>query len=129
MSYRGLELLYLANASVLITHEIESAYWREWELLHLPGGIQLFLILNLGLVLLVLNGFRALVQRRRSGLWFSFGLAGAGVLAFLIHGFFVARGNPEFRLPTSYAILGASFVLSLVQGVSAWRFLAQVSTE
>lgn len=24
--------LYLANATVLITHEIDSAYWHEWEL-------------------------------------------------------------------------------------------------
>jgi hypothetical protein len=129
MSYRGLELLYLANASVLITHEIESAYWREWELLHLPGEVQLFLFLNLGLVLLVLVGFRALVRGQRGGLWFSLGLAGAGVLAFSIHGFFLARGHPEFRLPTSYAILGVSFALSLVQGVSAWRFLSEASTE
>ncbi|MFG1690966.1 DUF6713 family protein [Gemmatimonadota bacterium] len=125
MSYRVLDVLYLVNASLLVTHEIDSAYWSEWELLHLPGGIQLFLILNLGLVLLVLYGFRELAQRRRSGLWFSLGLAGAGVLAFLIHGFFLARGHPEFRLPTSLAILGASFVLSLVQGASAWRLLAR----
>jgi hypothetical protein len=129
MSYRGLEVLYLANASVLITHEIESANWKEWELLHLPGGIQLFLILNLALVLLVLFGLRALVQRRRTGLWFSLGLAGAGVLALLIHGFFLARGHPEFRLPMSYMILGASFALSLVQGVTAWRLLDQASTD
>ncbi len=129
MSYRGLELLYLANASLLITHEIESAYWREWELLHLPGDIQLFLILNLGLVLLVLFGLRGLVQRRRSGLWFSLGLAGAGVLAFLIHGFFLTRGHPEFRLPISLAVLGASLVLSLVQGMSAWSHLSRGGIE
>jgi hypothetical protein len=129
MPYGIHEVLYLANASLLITHEIESAYWKEWELLHLPGGIQLFLILNLGIVLLILFGFRELVQRRRSGLWFSLGLAGAGTLAFMIHGFFLSRGHPEFRLPMSYAILGASFVISLVQGASAWSLLSGAGTE
>ena len=125
MSYRALELLYVANASLLITHEIESAFWKEWELLHLPGGIQLFVILNFGLVLLVLFGLREVVRQRPSGLWFSLGLAGAGVLALLIHGFFLARGHPEFRLPISLAVLGVSFVLSLMQGAFGWSFLAR----
>lgn len=34
-----LQWLYLLNAAALITHEIDSAYWREWELF----GIQVFL--------------------------------------------------------------------------------------
>ena len=128
MSYRVLDGLYLVNAALLITHEIDSAYWHEWELLHLPGGIQLFLILNLGLVLLVLLGFGEVVRQRRSGLWCSLGLAGAGVLAFLIHGVFLARGHPEFRLPVSVAVLGGSLALSLVQGALAWRLLARTDS-
>jgi hypothetical protein len=125
MSHRTLELLYVLNAALLITHEIDSAYWHEWELLHLPGDIQLFLILNLGLVLLVLFGLRRLARRRRSGLWFCLGLAGAGVLAFVLHGFFLLRGHPEFRTPTSIALLVVSFVVSLIQGATAWRRLAR----
>jgi len=31
--------LYLANAVLLINHEIDSAYWKEWELFKLPGGM------------------------------------------------------------------------------------------
>ena len=128
MSYRVLDGLYLVNAALLITHEIDSAYWHEWELLHLPGDIQLFLTLNLGLVVLVLFGFGEVARQRRSGLWCSLGLAGAGVLAFVIHGFFIARGHPEFRLPISLAVLGASLVLSLVQGAMAWRLLGRADT-
>ncbi len=30
--------LYLTNAAILICHEIDSAYWREWELINLPRG-------------------------------------------------------------------------------------------
>jgi len=56
--------LYLLNAAVLITHEIDSAYWHEWELFAMPGGIQLFLVLNLILVVFVLYGHQALVQGR-----------------------------------------------------------------
>lgn len=38
--------LYLANAILLICHEMDSAYWKEWELFRLPGGITLFLIIH-----------------------------------------------------------------------------------
>ena len=30
--------LYVVNATLLICHQIDSAYWREWELLRVPGG-------------------------------------------------------------------------------------------
>jgi hypothetical protein len=125
MSHRTLERLYLINASLLVTHEIDSAYWNEWELLHLPGGIQLFLILNLVLVLLVFVGFRLLIQRRRSGLWSSLVLGGAGILAFLIHATFLVRGHPDFRLPVSIAVLGLSLLLSVAQSGLSWRHLAR----
>jgi hypothetical protein len=36
--------LYLVNAVLLINHEIDSAYWKEWELFKLPGSISGFLI-------------------------------------------------------------------------------------
>ncbi len=53
--------LYSANATLLIVHEIESAYREEWKLFRLPGGISFFLIVHLPLVFLILYG---LVQVR-----------------------------------------------------------------
>ena len=32
--------LYLVNAVLLITHEIDSAYWKEWELFKLLEAAQ-----------------------------------------------------------------------------------------
>ena len=34
-----LTLIYIINASLLLLHEIESAYVKEWEILKLPGKI------------------------------------------------------------------------------------------
>ena len=48
--------LYLANAILLIIHEIDSAFWKEWELFKLPGGINGFLILHFPLLFLILYG-------------------------------------------------------------------------
>ena len=36
--YKLLTLIYLINATLLIVHEIDSAYWEEWKLFGLPGG-------------------------------------------------------------------------------------------
>lgn len=40
------QILFLLNSTVLFTHQIDAAYWHEWNLFHLPGGNQLNLILN-----------------------------------------------------------------------------------
>jgi hypothetical protein len=37
---------YFMNAILLIVHEIDSAYWKEWELFKLRGGITGFLIIH-----------------------------------------------------------------------------------
>lgn len=110
--------LYLLNAAVLITHEIDSAYWHEWELFGMPGGIQLFLILNLLLVGFVLYGFQALVQRRALGLLFSWLLVGGGLFAVTIHSYFLLQASEAFRLPVSLGLLTATFFLSLTQAVA-----------
>ena len=67
--------LYLLNTALLSTHEIDSAFWKEWELFGLPGGIQVFLVLNLLLLLAVLYGFGQLLRGARSGQMFALLLA------------------------------------------------------
>lgn len=110
--------LYLLNASALITHEIDSAYWHEWELFGMPGGIQLFLVLNLLLVTLVLYGHQALIQGRLSGFVFSWLLVAGGLAAVIIHSYFLLQGSEAFRLPFSLGLLIAIFFLSLAQAIA-----------
>ena len=42
-----LTLFYILNATLLLLHEIESGYEKEWETLKLPGKITGFLILHI----------------------------------------------------------------------------------
>lgn len=100
---------------MLITHEIDSAYWHEWELFGLPGGIQLFLILHIPLLSLLLWGYRSVVLWTRGAQTYSYLLAFAGILAVLIHGGFLAAGMPQFRSSTSLALLAATLTLSIWQ--------------
>jgi hypothetical protein len=107
--------IYLGNAVMLIIHEIDSAYWHEWELFRLPGGIQLFLVLHILLIGVVLCGYRSVVLWSRGARAYSYLLASAGIMAFLIHGIFLVTGAPQFRSPISLAFLTATLVLSICQ--------------
>lgn len=71
--------LYLINFSLLITHEIDAAYWHEWDMLHLPGGIQLFNVINLFLVAILIYGFQQVVLQNERGYYFSLFLAACGI--------------------------------------------------
>lgn len=110
--------LYLLNAAVLITHEIDSAYWREWELFGIPGGIQAFLVLNLLLVMVILYGHQALALGRASGFMLSWALSAGGLFAFIIHSYFLLQGSETFMAPASLALLVATLVLSLAQAAA-----------
>ena len=107
--------IYLINLALLITHEIDSAFWHEWELFHLPGGIQLFLLINLGLILLFFFGIESVISRKKSWKTFSYFLAITGILAFFIHLYFILIGNTEFFLPVSILILLLIFLTSTAQ--------------
>lgn len=112
-------VLYWLNLALLLTHQVDSAFWREWELFHIPGGNQLNLVLNLLLLLVGIAGFGLLVDRRQAGLYLSFLVAFAGLFAFTIHSWFLLRGDHRFRQPVSVALLGAALPVSLLQaGVS-----------
>ena len=95
-----------------------AAYWHEWNLFGIPGGIQLFLVLNLILVLLVLYGLQALAQHRGAGIVISWALVAGGLFAGCIHSYFILAGDEAFRLPVSIFLLAATFVLSLLQAVA-----------
>ena len=113
--------IYLVNATLLIVHEIDSAYWKEWELFKLPGGIQFFNVIHIPLVFLILYGAVEVYTMSLIGLILSLVLSFGGVFAFTIHQYFMWKGNPQFDTPISKLILYATLVFSLVQ---AWITLS-----
>jgi hypothetical protein len=107
--------LYLINAVLLINHEIDSAYWKEWNLFHLPGGIAGFLLLHFPLLLLVLYGMAAVARQQPSAAWFSLLLSAGGLFAFSIHTYFLKKGRAEFNQPISKFILWSTLLVSICQ--------------
>ena len=107
--------IYLINAVLLINHEIDSAYWKEWELFRLPGGITGFLLVHFPLLLLVLYGLVLVYQATFAGFIVSLVLSLGGLFAFGIHTYFINRGRDEFTAPISRIILIATLIVSLIQ--------------
>jgi len=107
--------LYLSNSVLLINHEIDSAYWKEWELFKLPGGITGFLLVHFPLLLFILYGLVLVSRSSLSGLIFSLILSLSGIFAFSIHTYFLKKGRNEFDKPISKFILMATLIVSIVQ--------------
>ncbi|MFC1874863.1 DUF6713 family protein [Chloroflexota bacterium] len=113
--YESLFWIYLTNSVLLITHEIDSAYWKEWKLFKLPGDITGFLLLHLPLVFLILYGLVQVFQQTCAGLVFSLLLSVSGLFAFTIHTIFIRMGRDEFKVPMSLFLLIAILLVSLTQ--------------
>ena len=47
MNENILTWIYLVNAVFLINQEMDSAYWKEWELFKMKGGVTGFLLIHL----------------------------------------------------------------------------------
>jgi hypothetical protein len=115
--------LYLLNGAILLTHEIDSAYWKEWELFGMGGGIQLFLAINFVMVLVVLIGLQHLAAGKRAGHGFALLLAAAGIYAFSVHTWYLHCGYPQFDTLASRILLWAALIVSPVQAYVAVRGL------
>lgn len=122
--WEALFWIYLVNAVLLINHEIDSAYWQEWELFHLPGGISGFLLVHFPLLFVVLFGLVLVFQQSPAGLIFSLLLSLGGLFAFGIHTYYLRKGRDEFKSPMSQFILVATLVVSLLQAaVTVYQLL------
>ncbi len=107
--------LYLINSVLLINHEIDSAYWKEWELFKIPGGITGFLLLHFPILCLILWGLIMIAQHSSWGWVFSLLVALGGIFAFSIHTWFLSKGRSEFDQPVSKFILAALLIVSIAQ--------------
>jgi hypothetical protein len=107
--------IYVIELTLLILHEMDSTYWKEWDLFHLPGGQPGFLLMHLPLWPLAFYGAVQVWNGTPAGTVYALVVAAAGVAAFFIHIYFLRKGCPEFDTPVSKGILWVLLVLSLLQ--------------
>ena len=110
---KALTLLYIVNATLLLLHEIESAYEKEWEILNLPGKITGFLLLHIPILLLVFYGLLEIEKNTTIGLIFGMILGVGGVIPSIVHKV-VFKTPDQFNLTISNIII----YLNILSGIS-----------
>ncbi len=96
---------YFWTMLCLILHQIDAAYWREWEMFYLPGGVQGFLVFNLAAIAVVLAGYRQVLLALPRARLYACICAALGVATFVIHAGFALAGQEQFHLPLSMAVI------------------------
>ena len=107
--------VYGFNLILLIIHEMDSAYWHEWKLFNLKGGIEGFLIIHIPMLAAFFYGFIEVFKMSLMGIIFSIILSIIGIGAFFIHRYFIKKGHEEFTTPVSQGILQSVLVVSIIQ--------------
>lgn len=124
--------LCVVNTSLLIVHEIDAAYWKEWrmfrtladnritawlEALSDEQGIGLFTAAHFPLLVGVLYGLT--LTGRGGGVLFSLGMGLFLVIHFLMHRQTNKSGRLEFSASVSKWTLFTSCVTGLIQSIAA----------
>lgn len=100
------EIIYILNATLLILHEIESAYEKEWEILKLPGKVTGFLILHIPIIFIFFLGLYLLIiyPQTRGVIATLFGIA--GLIPFFVHKVIVNKKEHFNKIISNILIYG-----------------------
>lgn len=97
-------ILYITTCILLILHEIESAYEKEWEILRLPGGITGFLLMHIPILAAMFCGLYWLDRDLPAGNIISIVVGAGGLLPLAVHKIVVYRKD-AFNKPVSNIII------------------------
>jgi drug/metabolite transporter (DMT)-like permease len=122
-------LAYLVNASLVLCHEIDSAYWQEWRLFHLPGGSAGFVAMHLLVVPIILVGLVMVARGSEQSRWWSILIGVAGAAGCAAHLTFLARGETSFSTPFSIGLIVAFGLSSATLTIIAMRIRPPVLEE
>jgi hypothetical protein len=110
---KAITILYIVNAILLLLHEIESAYEKEWEILKLPGKITGFLLLHIPIIILIFYGLIEIERNTTIGLIFGIILGIGGVIPSIVHKI-IFKTPGQVNLPVSNAII----FFNILSGIS-----------
>jgi hypothetical protein len=118
-----LAVIYVINASLLLLHEIESAYVKEWEILKLPGKITGFLLLHIPILLLFFWGAVELGKQNTAGEIIALIAGIGGLIPFLVHKLLVKKKG-YFETTASNIIIYFNVLTGLAAVILASLLLA-----
>lgn len=116
-------IFYAINATLLLLHEIESAYEKEWELLKLPGKITGFIILHVPIILLLFYGLLEIEKLTSVGLIIGIIAGIGGIVPFLVHKVFVKR-KEHYNLLVSNVLIYLNIISGIITVALSVHFLS-----
>ena len=105
-------LFYIQNATLLLLHEMESVYEKEWEILKLPGKITGFLLMHIPIIIVLLWGLIEIYEQTTTGMVIGIIAGIGGLIPFIAHKVLVKRENHFNRL-----ISDAIMILNVITGI------------
>ena len=95
---------YILHVTLLLLHEIESGYEKEWEILKLPGKITGFLLFHIPIIIIFFYGLYGIIQYPQIKMIVSIIIGASGFVPFLVHKIIV-RKKEHFNRPISNIII------------------------
>ncbi len=107
--------LYATNVALLTTHQDDAAYWREWDVFGVPGGLPVFLAFNVGAVALVAAGLVRVAEGAPSARRAAALCATLGLFTVAVHAVFLWLDRTAFWEPASLIVLFGVLATSVAQ--------------
>ncbi len=109
--------VYIINFTFLTIHEMDSAYWREWEMLGplKKIGYSGYLAIHIPLMLFFLYALLFLQNGTTFGMIASYCLAFFGLFAYFFHFYHLRISKEKFDTLISKMILYAILAASIIQ--------------
>ena len=126
---------YILSVILLILHEIESAYEKEWEILKLPGKITCFILLHIPILLIFFYGLYCIIQYPQTKIIISLLIGTASFIPFLVHKVIVNKKEHFNQLISNVLIYGniisgvMLIILGIYSGMSDERYLDKVDKQ
>jgi len=108
-----LVFFYILNVIILILHEIESGYEKEWEILKLPVKLTGFILLHIPILFLFFYGLYFIIQYPETRTVISILTGSSGLIPFLVHKVFVRR-NEHFNKTISNILIVGNMITGIV---------------
>lgn len=120
---KTLTLFYILNGMLLLLHEIESAYEKEWEILKLPGKITGFIILHIPIILVIFYGLLEIDKQTKVGLIIGIITGIGGLIPFVVHKIAV-RTKENFDKLISNILIFSNIITGMAVIVLSVYFIA-----
>ena len=113
----GLIIFYILNATLLLLHEIESAYEKEWKILKLPGKITGFLLMHIPIILFLFWGLIETYKHTTTGMIVGIIAGIGGLIPFVVHNLLVKRVMCFNRVASNVIM-----ILNIITGIGTIVF-------